>query len=288
MTLKSICQQSAWDKIKEVIVVDSSRDDKTFSILDEYSGLPEFRMVLSNVRLSPAGGRNLGAGKASGDVLCFIDSDVFLAKDWLKEILAAYEDGCLAGGGSISTVKSQRDNVLALAQFYLQCNEYLEAGVRREKLFVPSCNMFCSRTLFRKVGGFPDIRASEDTLFFLRLKGIAGVHFIPTARAQHIFRLDWNSFLKNQRLLGRYVSIYRRQYYRSFIYWGIIPVILSPAFLIIKFFRMCRRITKAGTDHDRDFFRSFPVFLVGFMMWSCGFIQGFVERKNADSGSTLS
>ncbi len=286
-TLESIRQQSVWDRVKEVIVVDSSEDGETRPLLNAYAQDPKFRINFLDKKLSPANARNFGFQQSSGDLLCFIDSDTCLAEDWLKEILEACKRNCRAGGGSISLFKFQRKNVLALAQLYLQCNEFLNVGSQRQKLFVPSCNMFCHRTVFEKAGGFPNIRASEDTLFFLQIKD-AKVHFIPSAQSYHIFRQDWKSFVENQCLLGKYVSIYRRRHYSSLLYKGIVPVLLSPVFLAIKFFRMCRRVAKAGSGHVRDFLRAFPFFCLGFLIWSYGFIAGFLERKNADLGNQLS
>ncbi len=275
-TVKSLLKQQVNDTF-EIIVVDSSDNPVAKEQLESLAS-NRVQVICLEKKTVPAESRNIGARAATGELLCFIDSDIILEQDWLKQILSAYQDGCRAGGGAIGIPEFQKDNSVALAQLYLQCNEYLSGTARVQKLFVPSCNMFCERALFFEVGGFPEIRASEDTLFFLQLENKARVYFVPLAKCYHTFRQEWDGFLRNQFLLGKYVSIYRRQHYKSIIYKGIIPILLSPAFLAIKFLRIVARVARAGSPHVFSFIKSSPVFVVGFVWWSAGLLNGFVSR----------
>ncbi len=273
-TVNSLLNQMG--EMFEVIIVDSSDDEIEKKAVGKLES-DCVRVIALNKKTIPAQSRNIGAAAANGELLCFIDSDVVLDQDWLKEIWSAFNVGCRAGGGSILIAKDQKANGIALAQLYLQFNEYLNGNSRTQKLFVPSCNMFCERKLFMQVGGFPDIRASEDTLFFLKFQNRASVYFVPQAKCYHTFREDWSAFLRNQFLLGKYVRIYRREYYKSIIYYGVIPVFLSPVFLTIKFLRIVARVAAAGYSHMFSFIKASPVFIIGFIWWSAGFINGFVD-----------
>jgi hypothetical protein len=73
----------------------------------------------------------------------------------------------------------------------------------RVKRILPSCNLFCDRLLFRQLGGFPKIRASEDSLFCLKAGELTDLVFIPDAGVYHIFRLDKDDFIRNQLLIGK-------------------------------------------------------------------------------------
>lgn len=276
-TVNSIFKQTRLDFVKDVIVVDSSDDQKTRAVLAQFQ-FPQLTVIHLNVKTSPALGRNMGAKNAKGDLLCFIDSDVYLSKDWLEHILNARQCGHRSGGGAISLPPFQDKSMLATAQLYLQFNEYLNSGVLHERSFVPSCNLFCERKAFETVGGFPDLRASEDTMFCLSLNKIEKIWFVPQAECFHIFREEWDSFKKNQELLGRYVIIYRRQYYKKWFYKGAFSLVFFPAFLTIKLIWIILRIRKAGKVHQRAFSKSSGVFMMGMLYWSCGFIKGCFDN----------
>jgi glycosyltransferase involved in cell wall biosynthesis len=277
-TLESLLRQNHKDGTKEIIVVDSSNDSRTREVIGKFDGL---KLIALDTKTSPAKGRNIGAQEAQGELLCFIDSDVCLGPNWLEKILEAYSQGKKVGCGSVSLPDFQENEKLAAAQLYLQFNEYLDTGIEHSRSFVPSCNLFCDRAVFESVKGFPEIRASEDTLFCLRLAGIAEIWFLPRARCFHIFRLEWDGFKKNQELLGKYVSIYRKIYYKSWMYSGIMPVILFPGFLAVKSIRIAMRLKKAGKYHFGTWLKSWWIYKLGLFYWSVGFIKGCFSDETA-------
>ena len=86
-TLKSIFALKSFGHVKDVIVVDCSDDGKTRELL---KGDGKLKVILLDKKTSPALGRNSGVEHAEGELLCFIDSDVYLDEDWLENILQAY------------------------------------------------------------------------------------------------------------------------------------------------------------------------------------------------------
>ena len=228
----------------------------------------------------PAIGRNIGARHATGKILAFIDSDAYPSPEWLQIIVSEYNKGRLAGGGSVELPDFQRNNGLAIAQLYLQLNEFMNVGKDRVKQFIPSVNLYCDRELFMQAGGFPQIRASEDTLFGFAINRITPLWFLPEAKVFHIFREDRSAFLRNQKLLGRYIIIYRRMHFQSLLYRSIIPVVLFPGFLLVKFTRMAFRICASRPGETARFIKVLPVFLLGLAYWSIGFIQGCFAGEN--------
>ena len=275
-TLRSILAQSALKFVREIIVADSSNDDCTREVISRLAH-PLIKPLLLESKTSPADGRNIGARTALGDILCFIDSDVELQPDWLKNIRQACKEGALLGGGSICLPPDQLYSILPMAQYYLQLNEFIPAGKLRPVTLVPACNMFCERALFERVGGFPVLRAAEDTLFCLKAGQISPVWFVPEAVCAHTFRTEWDGFLMNQELLGRYIFIYRRKHFGSWYYQRLWPLLFIPAFIGIKFFLMLSRVLKAGLKHWCFLFLSFPVFCIGLISWSIGFVKGVFQ-----------
>ncbi len=264
----------------EIFVIDSSDDGKTPAILSGYEKRG-VRVTRLQKKTGPAAGRNLGAGQAGGKVLAFIDSDAYAAPDWTAKIAAAVEGGCRMGGGSLLIPDFQRNKALALAQYFLQFNEFLDTGKRRVKVFVPSVNLFCEKALFDELGGFPDIRASEDVLFGLATGKKTPVYFDPAIKVYHIFREDLGAYLRNQVMLGKYILIYRRKYYGGLLYNGAVPILLLPAFLLLKLVRITARIFMTGKPGEIGrFILSLPLFLLGAWYWAVGFFQGCFDKES--------
>jgi glycosyltransferase involved in cell wall biosynthesis len=285
LTLDSILKQTALSSIRDIIIVDCSDDLKTRKILRAFHEElfkthrhVENITILLDDKTSPAEARNLGVKRSHGELLCFIDSDVILEPHWLDHVLDAFQTGCLAGSGSVSIPEFQENKPIAPAQLYLQFNESLNAGVKRIIPMVAACNMFVDKKLFLDLGGFPKIRAAEDTLLCLSIRKITPIWFIPGARCFHIFREDFQAYFSNQVMLGKHILIYRRMTYSKWFYKGIWPALLLPGFLLVKFFRMNKRIGAAGSQHTISYLKTSPLFLLGLIGWAAGFLSGCIAN----------
>ncbi len=279
-TLDALFAQTELNAVCEIFVVDSSDDGITKKILAQYEkSFDVLKIIHPGIRVMPAIGRNIGAQEAEGDILVFLDSDAYPAEDWMATILDAFSCGYKAGGGSYLLPPFQQKKAIAKAQWYLQFNEFLPTGTIRVKKFFPACNLFCEKELFMRVGGFPEMRASEDVLFGFKVSDIEKMWFIPEARVYHIFREEIKAFQRNQELLGKHIIKYRRQRSKSPMYRGLIPVLLLPAFLLVKCLLISRRIANAGFKYFVDLLRSLPLFLYGLLFWAVGFYKGCLEKE---------
>jgi glycosyltransferase involved in cell wall biosynthesis len=285
-TLKHIVNQTCADKILEIIVVDSSDDTITKKLLNEFKS-DKLVHITSGIRIMPAIQRNIGAKSAKGDMLCFIDSDAYPESDWVEKILEAYQKGCLVGGGSYEVPEFQRKSLIAYAQYFIEFSLFIGFGKERHEPIVASCNMFCDRELFIHEGGFPEIRASEDSLFSLKMNKIEPLVYLPQAIVFHIFRENGKHFLSNQHMLGKFIYVFRRQSYNSFYYKGIMPYLFFPAFIFFKFARIFFRVIRTGKFHNvLYFFLALPMIIKGLYAWSSGFIEGIKEYRSGQDKST--
>ena len=258
--------------LAEILVVDSSDDGMMPPVVERYRRRG-VRFLDAGRRVMPAIGRNLGAKEAVGNVLAFIDADAYPETDWGVRIAENHRSGKLAGGGSVLLPEWQEGLPVAVAQYYLQFNESLPdpSGRQETRPFLPSVNLYCDRSLFERAGGFPEIRAGEDTLFGIRLSRIAPIWFDPGIRVRHIFRDRVDDFCRNQRMLGHYNLVFRRTEYGSAIYRGRIPALLSPAITILKGMRIVSRVAGAGNGHLARLATGFPLFARGLAAWGAGF-----------------
>ncbi|XP_054017192.1 polypeptide N-acetylgalactosaminyltransferase 15 isoform X1 [Dryobates pubescens] len=89
-TVHSIMDTAPKTSLKDIILVDDlSQQGPLKSALSEYvSKLDGVKLIRSNKRLGVIRGRMLGAARATGDVLVFMDSHCECQKGWLEPLLA--------------------------------------------------------------------------------------------------------------------------------------------------------------------------------------------------------
>ncbi|HRX48983.1 MAG TPA: glycosyltransferase family 2 protein [Spirochaetota bacterium] len=278
-TIDSIQQQNP-ELIHEVIIVDSSESN---DVMDYITSLKnkKFKIIKSGIRVMPAIQRNIGAKKAKGKILLFIDSDVILLEGYLERIFKSYCEGKKTGGGAIVLPNFQRNIKIAIAQYYLQLNEFLPYGKDRKKRCIPGCNIYCDNKTFFKAGCFPIIRASEDTQFCYNVNKISEVWFIPKAKIAHIFREDTESFKNNQKMLGYYIGLNKNAkhifIYRTSLLKLLIPIIITMKLMIISY-----RLFLAGCTHLNKTIKNSPLIFKGHYYWTLGFIEGYQSRISKD------
>jgi len=85
-TLDSVLAQKA--KNFEVITVDDASTDGTKKILEKYE--KKIKIVCNEKNKGISYSRNLGAKKAEGKIIAFLDSDVTVEKEWLKKLTESF------------------------------------------------------------------------------------------------------------------------------------------------------------------------------------------------------
>ncbi len=134
-TLVALAAQET-DQDYEVIVVDSGSRDETRGIVLAAGTA----MLLRNPGGEPAGSRNLGASHATGAVLAFTDADCEPAPDWLAAGSRALEHADI--------VQGRVEPAAPTGPFDRSLT------VEREYGLYETANLFATREVFDRVGGF--------------------------------------------------------------------------------------------------------------------------------------
>ena len=151
----------------EVLVVDGDSSDATRAIAREYDAT-----VIREGGGSIARARNLGAERASGEWLAFIDADTRVRANYLTELLGFVEANGLAAASSHCRITGPRRAALMEATI----NHVFS---RLEWPILPGFNCFVHRRAFAESGGFPDV-SNEDTAFSRRLARRYPTAYCPT------------------------------------------------------------------------------------------------------------
>ena len=151
---------------REIIVVDDGSDDDTAQIAERARKRGELTLVRSPRNRGCPAARNLGLGRASGEIVAFVDADGFAAPDWLSELVLAFGDDPQIGG--VASTVFYDDNPLVVNgaggttnhqgwAADLSMNESYEcASIAAEALYPMGCGMALRREALERVGPFDD------------------------------------------------------------------------------------------------------------------------------------
>jgi glycosyltransferase involved in cell wall biosynthesis len=183
--LASLKNQEGHDNF-EIIVVDGGSSDGTLKIAKKYTN----NIMLSNIQ-SPGIQRNLGAKKAKGKILAFIDADTVASKNWLENIVKTFQDkGVVAVTGPLLPLEKIRRWHLYI---FVNSLQRLLTKINYPLFWGASCAF--RTTAFWRVKGFDKtLLTSEDHDMSLKIKKIGKVKFNENILAYTSHR----KFLKNE------------------------------------------------------------------------------------------
>ena len=137
----------------EVIVVDNNSDKEIKDFLKEKKD--EIKVITCKKNVGVAKGYNLGAKESKGEYVCFLNSDYYMMKGWLRSMIDCIEHKEKIGIVSCSTnytanfnerVDSTFDNKIAVVD---TPNNY------KESEYAIAC-MFIRRSILESVGWFDE------------------------------------------------------------------------------------------------------------------------------------
>lgn len=182
----------------EIIIVDGGSTDRTVS------KIRKFMRKNKNIRLyvergsSKGGARNLGAKKARGEILIFVDSDVIIPKNTITLILNSFE--------------KERDSIAVVGIFSSDCkpqnfvSKYKNLHMHYTLVELPKyidtlvgALFAIKKDVFMKTGGFNEkLPYVEDIEFGQRLSKMGyKIHLDKKLGVIHLRRFSFKGLLKN-------------------------------------------------------------------------------------------
>jgi mycofactocin system glycosyltransferase len=187
------------DKL-QIIVVDDGSSDNSPVVAREYGAL---LIPSGGVGRGPAAARNVGASIASGELLAFIDSDCTASKEWLNELIPAFNNPALAAvGGQVDGMCSE-----SAVDRYESVMSSLSLGSRErtgssgnDTFYLPSCNLLVRSSAFRQASGFDDnMHVGEDVDLTWRLRDQGWtICYLPAGNVLHEHRSSIRSFMSRR------------------------------------------------------------------------------------------
>ena len=134
----------------EIIIADAESTDNTLQIINSYADLlPNLKVINGGL---PSLGRNLGALEAKGEVLLFIDSDVYFKKNNLiMKSLEVFKKKKANILGCLLNI----ENNFKVKTIYKFCNLTFYLS-QYDKPFVVGSYMMIDKEVFFNIGGFDE------------------------------------------------------------------------------------------------------------------------------------
>ncbi len=215
----------------EVIII--TDEEEKYNFQD-----PRFILVYSG-SIGPGEKRNVGASKATGEILAFLDDDAYPEKDWLDRAAEVFENTEIyALGGPAMTPKNagflEKMSGRVLESWMASAGTVYRhtPGKSMEIADYPTVNLFVRKKIFDRVGGFPiEFWPGEDTKLCLDLVKSQGRKFTydPSPVVYHHRR---NLFIPHLKQISRY-GRHRGQFARIFPETSRLPSYFAPSAFII-------------------------------------------------------
>jgi len=279
--LVSLFNQTFPKKDFEIILVDDGSRDETVKIIKTTDKEKRVRLF-SEQNKGAAQARNLGASKARGEILLFVDSDTVLPKDLVAKYWLAYQkhNNQIIGGG----VKNPKGvNYLAWTD-YLSSWHNAHEGMKKQtvKEYLPTVNLSLKRKVFNDIGGFwKDKSTGEDVDFGLRA-GKKGYQFFfdPSLGLWHKAP-SFNGFLKHNYNWGKHIGKVRGKYPELKFHWllsqkGPLALLVFPVVVLGYLTLLLKEWFKFQLF---TYIICLPLLFVGRFAYGLGFLKQALTKK---------
>ncbi len=165
----------------EVIVIDNGSRDQTCKIAETWGAI-----LLKDSTKNVSGLRNLGAQKATGDILAFVDADCVVAEDWLKQSEKYFSNSeILVWGGP--PVPPESSSWVQKAWFLMVAT----AETSKEVDWIGTVDFFVKRIWFERIGGFNEqLLTCEDVDFCYQILKFGKIVSDNNIRVIHLREAD--------------------------------------------------------------------------------------------------
>lgn len=173
------CVESALSQthpVEEVIIIDGNSTDSSIAIARGIAKRNHrVRLTIESIdspHSGPAAARNLGAAQSSGDLILFMNADVFVDVRYVSRLIEEMEERSLvAAAGLRWNVGESR--VAGLMNVHYALNYNSSQRTLDDPAFLSGDAVLIRAASFRSVGGYdPEMPSGEDADIGYRLKGV--------------------------------------------------------------------------------------------------------------------
>ena len=187
----------------EIIVVDNNSNDSTAELIKSHRHVIYVKESIQGRSFA----RNTGAKISKGELLAFIDADVFLEEAWLKHMVASFKKTSI-GGGQGRIIPSNEDGQIALNNFRIRQQNEATGNTNiilrlmyAESPMVNSAACMYRREAFDFVGGFDVLLERHEDIDLAKRVCVAGYDLVVVSEVRAYVEYHgegwWSYFLRS-------------------------------------------------------------------------------------------
>jgi glycosyltransferase involved in cell wall biosynthesis len=182
----------------EIVIIEDGSKIKSDVIVEKYSEKLDISYFFKE-NTGPGDSRNFGMQKAKGDYFILFDSDCIIPKNYLNEVVKAFQINyvdCFGGPDQALDSFSDIQKAINFSMTSFLTTGGIRGGSEKINKFQPrSFNMGISKKAFQASGGFGNIHPGEDPDLSIRLWDLGfETKLFPKAYVYHKRRIDWDKF----------------------------------------------------------------------------------------------
>ncbi|HBJ33552.1 MAG TPA: hypothetical protein DDZ51_02090 [Planctomycetaceae bacterium] len=162
----------------EIIVVDNGSRDDTVEIAWREGAIA---IVVTGATIAKQ--RNVGAARAEGELIAFVDADCTVSPGWLQAGIQQFRDTNVVSAGASPDPPPDADSWVEQAWCFLKRQPNEQA---RRVPWIASCNLWVRKSTFQQCGGFDEsLETCEDSDLGYRLGDLGDVVSDPAMAIVH-------------------------------------------------------------------------------------------------------
>ncbi len=189
----------------ELLLIDDGSKDSSGAICDEYVAKDARVRVFHKENGGVSSARNVGLDNARGEWITFVDSDDWISKDYLKEMVM-HSDSDLVITDFTVEGEGQWNEDLPVGKWQgNDLNKIIESRIRIARITAPWCKLL-KKSLIGQIRFYTELTTQEDTLFMFRYLCVVQNIQIIAQKGYHYNRETIGSLSKS--LEGNHIQFY--------------------------------------------------------------------------------
>lgn len=202
----------------EVVVVDDRSNDATVKIIEQIESIFKFKLIIVKLKtnLGPAKARNLGAKKARGKYLLFLDGDVELKNQTLANVFRTISNNKVKAFTGIWDYHQKTTNFFPQFKAIRDWSYWFVERQEYSHYYLFSTRIAgIEKKLFQKLNGFiEDYREPtvEDIELTYRIEKLAKIKFVSNIVVNHEFENFFPVAIKYFKRSRDWIKLYLKRF----------------------------------------------------------------------------